>query len=155
VRGRSHRGQAHPRRRRGSLRAVGLDVGSRTIGVAVSDELGLLAHPRKTLARKGTKGDVATVRALVAAEEATRVIVGLPFTLDGKIGPRAQRVQVFIDALRDGWEVPVEPWDERYSTIEAARGLDEAGVYGDRRREVIDAAAAAVILQGWLDARRT
>jgi putative Holliday junction resolvase len=135
------------------MKVVGLDVGSRTIGVAVSDELGMLAHPRRTLARQGTKKDVAAVRALVAKEEAARVVVGMPYTLAGKIGPRAERVQVFIDALRDGWAVPVDTWDERFSTIAAAQRLDEAGVFGEKRQAVIDGAAAALILQGWLDAR--
>jgi len=135
------------------VKVVGLDVGSRTIGVAVTDELGMLAHPRTTLAREGTKKDVAAVRALVAAEGAERVVVGLPLTPEGELGPRAKRVMVLVDALKEGWAVPVETWDERFSTVGAARGLDDAGIFGARRREVIDARAAAFLLQGWLDAR--
>lgn len=138
------------------MRVVGLDVGSKTIGVAVSDELGLIAHPRTTLARRGTARDVETVARIVVEEGATRVVVGLPYTLDGEVGPRARRVLVLVEALRArlGAAVPVETWDERFSTVEAEESLRRADVSRRRRKEVVDQLAAAVILQGWLDARR-
>ena len=136
------------------MRALGLDVGSRTIGVAVSDELGMLAHPRRTLARAGTRADVETIAGIVASEEARAVVVGVPLTLAGGIGHRARRVMVLVDALRARLDVPVETWDERFSTVEAEARLREQEVSARRRKEVIDQAAAAVILQGWLDARR-
>lgn len=138
------------------MRALGLDVGSKTIGVAVSDELGLAAHPRVVLARKGTKADVEAVARLCAAEGAERVVVGIPYTLEGQVGPRAKRVMVFVEALRArlGDAVPVETWDERYSTIEAEAPLLEADLSRARRKELIDKQAAAIILQRWLDARR-
>ena len=136
------------------MKAVGLDVGSRTIGVAVTDDLGMLAHPKVTLDREGTKRDVARVAALVAEVGAEHVVVGLPLTLEGEIGPRAKRVMILVEALRAQLTIPVETWDERFSTAGAARGLDESGVHGDRRKAIIDQRAAAFLLQGWLDARR-
>ena len=135
-------------------RIVGLDVGSKTIGVAVSDELGLFAHPRATLARVGMRGDVAAVADWVAREGADRVVVGLPLTLEGEIGPRAKRVLVFVEALRGGLAVPVETWDERFSTAAVERTLVEADLSRKKRKEVVDRGAAAFILQGWLDAHR-
>lgn len=139
------------------MRALGLDVGSKTIGVAVSDELGMLAHPRVTLARKGTRADVLAVAALVEGEKAERVVVGLPLSLEGEVGHRARRVMVFVDALRAhlGEAVPVDAWDERFSTVAAERSLLEQDLSRARRKAVIDQAAAAFILQGWLDAQRT
>src|SRR5262249_51743130 len=97
-------------------RVLGLDVGSKTIGVAVSDELGLMAHARATLRRVGIRGDVEAVADEVEREGAERVVVGLPLTLEGEIGPRARRVLVLVVALRARLAVPVETWDERFST---------------------------------------
>ena len=136
------------------MRVLGLDVGSKTIGLAVSDELGMLAHPRVTLARVGTSGDVVAIADWVAREEATRVVVGLPLTLDGEIGPRAKRVLVLVAALRARLAVPVDTWDERFSTAAVERTLILADLSRKKRKEVIDRGAAAFILQGWLDAQR-
>jgi putative Holliday junction resolvase len=139
------------------MRVLGLDVGSKTIGVAVSDELGLAAHPRQVLARKGTAPDVAAVIALVEAENAVRVVVGLPLELSGELGHRGKRVMLFVDALtaKLGDKIPVETWDERFSTVGAERALLDADLSRARRKQVIDKQAAAFILQGWLDAQRT
>jgi putative holliday junction resolvase len=136
------------------VRVVGLDVGSKTIGVAVSDELGLLAHPRQTIARKGTRADTETVAGIVAAEEAGLVVVGLPLTLQGDVGHRARRVLVLVEALRARLGVSVETWDERFSTAAAERTLLAHDLSRARRKEVVDQEAAAFILQGWLDARQ-
>jgi len=138
------------------VRALGLDVGSKTIGVAISDELGIAAHPVDTLARKGTVADVAAVSALVTDREVEHVVVGWPLELDGKVGPRARRVEVLIDALRAALPEAVEihRWDERFSTVAVERVLLEADLSRKRRKEVIDRQAAAYILQGWLDGRR-
>jgi putative holliday junction resolvase len=134
------------------LRVLGLDVGSRTIGVAVSDELGLAAHGVTTLQRRGTQKDVAQVLELVRRYQAERIVVGMPYDIDGNEGQRASRVRVFFDALV-GAGLAVDEWDERYSTVEAEATLLEANVSRARRKEVIDQMAAQVILQGWLDAR--
>jgi putative Holliday junction resolvase len=129
-----------------------LDVGSKTIGVAVSDELGLAAHPVVTLERRGTAGDVDQVGVLVEEYAAEALVVGLPLELSGDVGPRARRVRVLVEALRERFTV--HEWDERFSTVAAERVLLEADLSRRRRKQVIDKQAAAYILQGWLDARR-
>jgi putative Holliday junction resolvase len=134
------------------MRVLGLDVGSKTIGVALSDETGLLATPLETLERKGTAADVAAVAALANKFEAERVIVGMPYEMDGAIGPRAKRVQVLIDALAAAG-LRTDTWDERFSTVAAERALLEADLSRERRKQVVDKVAAAYILQGWLDSQ--
>ncbi len=137
------------------MRAMGLDVGSKTIGVAVSDELRIAGHPVETIARRGTAPDVARVLELVAANEVIDVVVGMPFELSGREGPRAARVRVFIDALREalGERARIHEWDERFSTAAVERVMIEADLSRARRKQVVDKQAAAYILQGWLDAR--
>jgi putative Holliday junction resolvase len=135
-----------------AVRVLGLDVGSRTIGVAVSDELGVAAHGVTTLQRRGTVKDVAQVQELARKYQAERVVVGMPYEIDGSVGRRAERVRVLFDALA-GAGLAVDEWDERYSTVEAEEVLLRANVSRARRKEVIDQMAAQVILQGWLDAR--
>jgi putative Holliday junction resolvase len=138
------------------VRALGLDVGSKTIGIALSDEAGIAAHPHGVLARRGTDADVAAVIAKLASAAATAVVVGIPYELSGVEGPRAKRVRVFVTALRAALPAGVElhERDERFTTAEAERVLVGADLSRARRREVIDQQAAALILQGWLDARR-
>lgn len=137
------------------MRALGLDVGSKTIGVAISDELGVAAHPERVLARKGTVADVAALLAIVRARAVSAVVVGLPYELSGAIGPRAKRVRALTTALRAALpaEVELHEQDERFTTALAERVLIEADVSRAKRKDVIDKQAAAVILQGWLDAR--
>ena len=136
---------------------MGLDVGSKTIGVAVSDELGIAAHPVTTIERSGTAPDVEKVAALVAEREVEDVVIGWPLELDGREGPRVRRVAVFEEALRAALpaSVAMHRWDERFSTVAVERILIEADVSRRRRKQVVDQQAAAYILQGWLDARRT
>jgi putative Holliday junction resolvase len=136
-----------------AVRALGLDVGSKTIGVAVSDELGLCAHGLTTLRRQGMKRDVAAVLGIVQEREVETLVVGIPYDLEGKVGPRAERVLAFVAELKAAAAPPIETWDERFSTVEAERVLLEADLSRRRRKAVIDRAAAAVILQGWLDHR--
>jgi putative Holliday junction resolvase len=132
------------------VRVLGLDVGSRTIGVAVTDDLGLCAHALVTLERRGTVADVVQVRKLADQYETRHVVVGLPYEMDGTEGKRCERVRVFAEALAaDGFRV--ELCDERYSTVEAEQLLLQADVSRKRRKEVIDQLAAQVILSRWLD----
>jgi putative holliday junction resolvase len=137
------------------VRALGLDIGSKTIGVAISDEAGIAAHPHKVIARQGTAADVAAVLAEIALVSGCAVVVGIPYELSGKEGPRARRVRVLVDALRAALPPAVElhEQDERFTTAEAERVLLAAEVSRAKRRAVIDQQAAALILQGWLDAR--
>ena len=138
-----------------AMRALGLDVGSKTIGVALTDEVGIAAHPLTVLARAGKIGDIAAIAALVQEHNVTDVVLGMPYELSGRIGHRARLVQAFASALREGLPavVTLHEQDERFSTAEAQRVLIEADVSRAKRRQVIDQQAAALILQGWLDAR--
>ncbi len=135
-----------------SKRVLGLDVGSRTIGIAVTDELGVAAHPVCTLARKGTQADVAAVLALARQHGAERAVVGMPYDEEGGEGRRASRVRVFLEALQAAG-LAAEPWDERFSTIEAEERLLEANLSRGKRKKVIDRLAAQVILENWLGAQ--
>jgi len=132
------------------MRVLGLDVGSKTIGVAVTDELGVAAHAVTTLERRGTARDVEQVLALVRSHAVERIVVGLPYEPDGSEGRRAARVRVFYDALvAAGLEC--ELWDESFSTVEAEEVLLEANLSRKKRKKVIDRLAAQMILQGWLE----
>jgi putative Holliday junction resolvase len=136
-------------------RAVGLDLGARRIGVALCDSAGTLATPYEVVLRSGDRQrDHRRIAELVAEAEAEVVVVGLPLSLDGSVGPAAAGVQAEVAELREHLGVPVEVWDERLSTVEAGRRLQSAGVPGRKRRHVIDQVAATVILQSWLDATR-
>lgn len=134
---------------------MGLDVGSKTIGVAISDELGIAAHPVTTVARRGTALDAAAIAALATERQIEHIVVGWPLELSGEVGARARRVQVLVDAVRERLPaVELHTWDERFSTVAVERVLIDADLSRRRRRQVVDRQAAAYILQGWLDARR-
>ncbi|MFY0529226.1 Holliday junction resolvase RuvX [Archangium gephyra] len=136
------------------MRTLGLDYGTKTIGVAASDGLGLTAQTVTTIRRTNLKADLAALKELVREYEADRFVVGLPLNMDGSEGPRAEATRKFVEALTEVLGLPVELWDERLSTVAAQRTLLEADVSRAKRREVIDQMAAQFILQGWLDARR-
>jgi putative holliday junction resolvase len=137
------------------VRVLALDLGTRRIGVAVSDATGTLASPHDVVTRSAERArDHARIRELVSETGATRVIVGLPLSLDGGVGPAARQVLDEVDELRATTDVPVETYDERLTTVTAERHLREQGRKGRSRRQVIDKAAAAVLLQAWLDAHR-
>ena len=134
-------------------RCLGLDVGDRRIGVAVSDPLGWTASPLPTVERVSWKKDLARVRSLLEEHRVELVVVGLPIRMDGTAGERAERTLEFVRRLQATTRVPVVTWDERLSTREAERRMVEADVRRERRREVIDGIAASLILQGYLDSR--
>ncbi len=136
------------------MRTLGLDFGTKTIGVAVSDGLGLTAQTVTTIRRTSLKADLAALGELVREYEAECFVVGLPLNMDGSEGPRAESTRKFADTLTQALGLPVELWDERLSTVAAQRTLLEADLSRAKRREVIDQMAAQFILQGWLDARR-
>lgn len=130
---------------------MGLDVGKRRVGIALSDPEGIVAYSRGTLQRTTLKRDLEYLSALVAEEQVELVVVGLPRSLDGTLGPQAQSVQKFGEALGRSVSVPIAYWDERLTTVAANRTLREVGMSGARRRQEVDAVAAALILQGYLD----
>lgn len=139
------------------MRALGLDLGSRRIGVAISDEDGRVATPIETItrARAGRAVDHRAVAGLVDEWEAGTVVVGLPLSLDGTEGPAARAVREEIAELEHALAVPVETIDERFTTVTADHQLRQQGVRGKNRTAVVDRAAAAILLQSWLDRRRS
>jgi putative holliday junction resolvase len=134
---------------RGAL--IGLDLGTETIGVAVSDPDRRLATPVETIARKRFGDDAASLFALAGERRAVGYVLGLPINMDGKEGPRAQATRAFARNLAKLTELPIALWDERLSTAAVERALIEADVSRDKRKAVIDQHAAAYILQGALD----
>lgn len=136
------------------MRLIGLDVGEVRIGVAVSDPTGTLASARQVLARRPEALALKAITRLVEEEEAEAIIVGLPRSLSGELHGQAALVQEFADQLRKEVQVPIQFWDERLSTVAAEREMRAAGTKRERRKAMIDAVAAAIILQSYLDARR-
>lgn len=135
-------------------RALGLDLGERRIGVAISDSAGVLATPFELVTRSGDRRtDHERIAELVRETEAEVLVVGMPFSLDGSVGPAAVNVESEVTELRDALGVGVVTWDERLSTVEAERRLRESGLRGKKLRRVVDQMAATVILQSWLDAQ--
>ena len=141
------------------MRALGLDLGSKRIGVAVSDSDGLVATPIEVVRRTGDRrGEHRALADLAEEWEVEVVVVGIPYSLDGSTGPMAQAMTAEAVELervlgaRSG--VPVETYDERLTTVTAERTLREQDLRAPKRRKVVDMVAAAVMLQGWLDARR-
>jgi putative holliday junction resolvase len=135
------------------MRYLGLDVGDRAIGAALSDETGVLASGIATVRRVGPRKDLKAIAELVRRHEAGEVVVGLPRRLDGSLGLQAQKVLGFIDDLRPRVGVPVVPWDERFTSVVAERTLIEGGVSREQRRTLVDKVAAILILQSYLDYR--
>ena len=142
------------------MRVVAIDLGSRRVGVAVSDSEGTLATPYGVIERSGDVGaDRARVAQIVSDVGAGLVLVGLPLSLDGSVGPAASAALAEADALRQVVDVPVESHDERLTSVAANRSLSAGGVGGRRRRRArqagaVDQTAAAILLQSWLDTRR-
>jgi putative Holliday junction resolvase len=137
-----------------SSRVLAIDLGTRRIGLALSDPTGTLASPLQVLERAASVGDDhAAIAALVREHDVGLVLVGLPRSLSGTEGAAAGSARSEIGVLGDVLDVPIEPVDERFTTVAAHRLLGAAGKRSKQRRETVDAAAAAVLLQGWLDAR--
>jgi len=137
------------------VRALGLDLGERRIGVAVGDGDGRVATPLTVLERSGNRvADHRAVAALVYEWEAGIVVVGMPYSLDGTQGPAARAAADEATWLGAVLDVPVETYDERLTTVTAERRLAERGFAGRRRRALVDQVAASVILQAWLDSQR-
>ncbi len=136
------------------MRLLGLDVGDRAIGAALSDETGTIASGLATVRRVGPRKDLRAIGELVRRHEAREVVVGLPRSLDGGLGPQARKVLTFMDSLRPVVRVPVVPWDERFSSVVAQQSLIEAGVSRSDRKSVVDKVSAVLILQNYLDYRK-
>jgi putative Holliday junction resolvase len=135
-------------------RVVGIDLGSRRIGVAVSDGLGLTAQPRATIGRHGGVRDLDAIALVVREVGADRIVLGLPLDCEGDEADAARRARAFGERLAAHLGLPVELIDESFSTVEAEDVLLAADLSRKRRREVVDKVAAAIILQRWLDRQR-
>lgn len=135
-------------------RVMALDVGEKTIGVAISDEFGIVASPLTTIMRTASeKADLREVVRLVELHKVSTVVVGLPRMLSGEEAVQAEKIRSFTEKLARRLRVPVELWDERLSTVEANRSLIEAGKSRAKRKRVVDQVAAALILRSYLSAK--
>jgi putative Holliday junction resolvase len=132
---------------------MGLDVGTKTVGVAIADELGMTAQPITTVRRTNLKADLEQLRALAEERSVTHVVIGLPLNMDGSEGPRAEASRAFAASVERSLGLSVELWDERLTTVSAQRVLLEADMSRQKRKKVVDTVAASIILQGWLEAR--
>lgn len=137
------------------MRLLGLDVGDKTIGVAVSDPLGLTAQGVEVIRRRGRERDLERLAELAQTYGVETIVIGLPKNMDGSLGKQAEQVMAFATLVQERLDLPVVLWDERLTTIAAERALLEADLSRGRRREVIDKMAAVLILQGYMDRRRT
>ncbi len=135
------------------MRVLALDVGDKRIGVAISDPSQVLARSLKVIQRGSRQEDFAAVARLVEEYEVEKVVVGYPRSLDGKAHAQAKKVERYATGLAESLTVPMLLWDERFSTVTAERLMREAGLRGKKRRKGIDAVAAAVILQDYLDSQ--
>lgn len=136
------------------MRIMGLDLGDKRIGVAVSDPMGWTAQGVEVIVSKGSsKADIEKIKEIVQKYEVEQIVVGLPINMNGSYGQRAEKVKSLANRLSGALHLPVELWDERLSTVQAEKLLVKADLSRSRRRQVIDKMAAALILQGYLDSR--
>jgi putative Holliday junction resolvase len=134
-----------------TLRILGLDYGTKTIGIAISDELGITAQPLENLKRVSFEKDFNAIAELVVKHMVSLIVMGMPLNMDGSYGERAKAVEVFITRLKGKVNVPIATWDERFSTVAVNRVLLSADTSRKKRKATVDKLAAAYILQGYLD----
>jgi putative pre-16S rRNA nuclease len=140
----------HPPRR-----ILGLDVGARRMGVAVSDPLGITAQGLETLHRKNKKHDLAFLNRIIREYEVKEIVVGLPLRMSGAEGAQAEKIQAFAEDLRKHFKLPVHLWDERLTSAEANRLLRQTDLSIEKRGQAVDRMAAILILQSWMQHRGT
>jgi putative Holliday junction resolvase len=132
-------------------RVLGLDVGLRRIGIAVSDGLGITAQGLDTLHRRNKKHDLSHLGRVVKEYSVREIVVGLPLRMSGAEGTQAEKIRVFAEDLRKRFGLPVHFWDERLTSVEANRVLRETDLSIEKRGEAVDRMAAVLILQGWME----
>lgn len=135
------------------MRIMGLDVGDKRIGVAVSDQMAMTSQGIQTILRTEKKDEFAKIIQLIKDWEIEKIVVGLPRNMNGTYGPQAQKVKDFITELTDQYSLDVVYWDERLTTVAAQKTLLEGNVSRKKRKQVVDKLAAVMILQGFLDSR--
>ena len=136
-----------------NMRVMALDVGDKTVGIAISDALLLTAQARPTLRRKNLKSDVEILRRMAEENEVHEIVVGQPLHMDGTSSSQSEKVQRFAEELRQAAGLPIVFWDERLTSFEAEQHLEQMGLNWRRRREHVDKIAAMIILQNYLDSR--
>ena len=135
-------------------RIMGLDVGDKTIGVAVSDLMGLTAQGVKTIKRVGKEKDIEALKEIIKERQVNKIVSGLPKNMNGTLGPQGEKVIKFCELLEEETGIKIEYWDERLSTVASERTLIQGNVRRENRKGVIDMVAAVIILQGYLDRQR-
>lgn len=135
-------------------RVLGLDIGEKTIGIAMSDAMLFTAQPLQTLQRTNIKNDLRILRELCATHAISEIVVGLPLHMNGQPSPMAEMIQKLCEKLKSQIQIPIAYWDERWSTQAAEKSLIESNMRRGKRKNVIDQVAACLILQGFLDAKR-
>ena len=135
------------------MRIMALDVGNKTIGMAISDALLLTAQARPTLRRKDPQSDIEYIRRLAVENEVHQVVVGQPLHMDGRESPQSQKIARFAEQLQQTLDLPIVFWDERLTSFEAEQHLEQLGLNWRQRREQVDKIAAMIILQNYLDSR--
>lgn len=133
------------------MRILGLDIGDRTIGVAVSDPLGYTAQGITTIRRTSEKSDIDELKRLCNEYNVDTIVSGLPKNMNGTLGPQSEKVLEFCDKIKEIIDVPIKMWDERLTTVAAQRAMLEADMSRNKRKKIVDKIAATYILQGYLD----
>lgn len=136
------------------MRVLGIDPGARRVGLALSDDDGVIASPHATLTVKSSAAVAAQVAEVARALGVEQLVIGLPLQLDGREGEAARRARVLAAQISERCALPIAMWDERLSTRAAERALREGGKRGEKQRALVDQVAAALLLQSWLDAQR-
>lgn len=136
------------------MRILALDHGSKRIGVALSDELKMIAQPFEFIPAEPFSKFLARLKEIIKEKEVEMILVGMPRNMDGSYGPAALKVQEFVGVLKETLVVPIKTWDERLTSAQANRYLIEANVSRNQRKEKVDKTAAAVLLQSYLDSRQ-
>lgn len=134
------------------MRILALDVGEKNIGVAISDELGWTAQGLPTLRRQTKDRDACAIANIVEEKCVTRIVVGMPVSLDGSLGKKAREVASFVEDLKRRLRLPIKVWDERFTSVQAERVMLEADLSRKKRKKKIDQLSAQLILQSYLDA---
>ena len=135
------------------MRIIGIDYGDKRVGVALSDPMGWSAHELETIIIQSKKLLFNRIKEIIEEYDVDKIIVGMPKNMNGTIGERAEITNKFIKELQDKFNITIIPWDERLSTVSAARTLNEINTRGAKRKKRIDAMAAAYILQSYLDSQ--
>ncbi len=137
------------------MRILALDHGTKRIGIAVSDELGVIAQPLEFIAAEPFGAFLTRLREIIKEKQVEMLLVGMPRNMDGSYGPAALKVQTFVAVLKETLAIPLRTWDERLTSTQANRFLIQANVRREKRREKVDKTAAAILLQSYLDSRVT